>query len=1135
MMRLGRGSQVGGNALPAELKMIHAIDFWTSCRVVIAAPRLPGIGSAESAPNRETPVSVLVDALSLGDRVVGRDGVRMTVTCGTCGIALRENAKFCDQCGAPTAVSGDTAKYKQVTVLFADVVRSMDIAAAVDIERLREIMTDLVERSAAVVQRYGGTVEYHGDGVMALFGAPISLEDHAFRACLTALAIQEEAHRLEAEVQRRDGVALGLRVGLNSGRVIAGEMGSGSLGYIATGETVGFAQRMESAARPGGVMLSESTARLVEHAVMLSEPEWVHIKGADEPVRARQLLAIAPPHGLVRRTEASLVGRRWEMAALDAMVDRAIDGRGGVVTVMGPPGIGKSRAAREVAALAAERGLEVIWTFCESHARDISFSVVAGLLRAGMGVADLDGETARAKLREAAPPEPDPQDLLLLDDLLGFADPTVSLPPIDPDARRRRLTALINTTSLARTGPALFIIEDAHWIDAVSESMLADFLTVIPRTQSMVLITARPEYQGILTRVHGAQTIALAPLGDLDTAALLGELLGADPSVAELARIIAGRARGNPFFAEEMVRELVQRGVLAGERGSYLCDTSAADVTVPATVQTAIAARIDRLDSAARQTLNAASAIGDRFAAELLVALGIDPAVDELLRAELIDQVRLTPNAEYAFHHPLIHAVAYESQLKSDRAQWHRRLAVAIQEREPGSVEENAALIAEHLESAGELSAAYSWHMRAGAWSMNRDLDAARLSWERARRTADRLPDDDPHSLPMRIAPRTMLCATDFHARALQESHSRYAELRELCTAAGDKVSLAIAMTGLATELVYTGRSHEGSRLASEQMGLLESIDDPTPIMALAVIAFVNWADAGEFGEMLRWSQTVVDLAGGDPVKGAGFGVGSPLAAALAARSVARWWLGRPGWRQDLNDALAIARTSDPTTVAFVVSWTYGTQILCGVLRADDPAVQACEEAVQTAQRAGNDHALGLAECALGTALLHRDAPTDRHAGLELFVRLREFQREHAPFLVPVTDLLVARERARRGDRDAAIGVMRDAVDHLQRAGRLGFGVWGTGALAETLLERGAEGDLAEAAEAFDWLASLRADQGSAMREITLLRLRVLLARARGDNDAYRESVDSYRAMAESFGFEGHISWAEGITKGNST
>src|SRR5262249_28922792 len=345
------------------------------------------------------------------------------------------------------------------------------------------------------------------------------------------------ADRLAGEVVGRDGVALRLRVGLNSGRVIAGEIGSGSLGYAATGEPVGFAQRMESVAPPGGVMLSESTARLVEHTVMLGEPEWVRIKGADEPVRARRLVGIGPRDGLVGRAEASLVGRRWEMAALDALVDRAIGGRGGVVNVVGAPGIGKSRVAREVAALAVGRGVEVFWAFCESHAGDIPFRVVAQLLRVRTGVADLDGEAARARVREQVP-DADPQDLLLFDDLLGIADPGVPLPQIDPDARRRRLTALINAAALARSEPALFIIEDAQWIDAVSESMLADFLTVIGQTPSMVLITARPEYQGALTRVPGAQTIALAPLGDSASAALIGELLGSDPSVGELPPVI---------------------------------------------------------------------------------------------------------------------------------------------------------------------------------------------------------------------------------------------------------------------------------------------------------------------------------------------------------------------------------------------------------------------------------------------------------------------------------------------------------------------------------------------------------------------------------------------------------------------
>ena len=706
--------------------------------------------------------------------------------------------------------------------------------------------------------------------------------------------------------------------------------------------------------------------------------------------------------------------------------------------------------------------------------------------------------------------------------------PTCRCPQIDPDARRRRLTALINTASLARTEPALFIIEDAHWIDAVSESMVADFLTVIPQTQSMVLITSRPEYEGALTRIHGAQTIALAPLDDSDTTALLGDLLGSDPSVDELTAIIAERAAGNPFFAEEMVRDLVQRGALTGGRSGYVCRADVAELNVPATVETAIGSRIDRLSVPAKRTLTAASVIGARFDAELLAALGIDAVFDELLSAELIDQVKFTASAEYAFHHPLIRAVAYESQLKSDRAQWHRRLATAIQERDPRSVEENAALIAEHIEAAGDLREAYGWHMRAAARSTNRDLGAARVNWERARRIADALPADDANQLSMRIAPRTMLLATGWRVDVNIADH--FDELAQLCALTGDKVSLAIGMAGLVGSHVIHGRVREASQLASEQMALVESMGDPTPTLGLAFIAFANWFEGGEFGEILRWSQTVIDLTDGDPAKGAGFGIGSPLAMALTWRGIARWWLGSPGWRQDLQDAAAMARGSNAGTFAGVLGWGYGLAIYYGALRADDSTVGLMEEAVQAGEAAGDGLMFGVAKFTLGIALLNRDAAADRDRGLNLVVQARDvFLRVRSLFLVPVADLWAAGERARRGQRDVAIPVMRNAASELQQAGRIGYGVWGTGVLVETLLERGAEDDLSEAEAQIDWLANVSADNGSAALEITLLRLRALLARARGDDDAYRDLVSRYRAMAESLGFEGHIVWAEAM------
>jgi class 3 adenylate cyclase len=1052
------------------------------------------------------------------------------LVCGSCGTELGANARFCSQCGAPITTGTTPAEYKQVTVLFADVVHSMDIAAAVGAERLREIMAELVERSTAVVQRYGGTVDkFTGDGIMAVFGAPMALEDHAIRACLAALGIQDENTRLAAEVKDRDEIDLQLRVGLNSGQVIAGEIGSGPLGYTAVGEQVGMAQRMESVAPPGGVMLSASTARLVEGAAILGESELVRIKGADEGVPARRLLGIGDQHRVVRHTESNLVGRRWEMSAVEGLLDRAVDGHGVVVDVVGSPGIGKSRLVREVAAMAAARGVDVFTAFCESHTSQVPFHVVARLLRAATGVEGLDPQAARDRVRDRVP-DADPEDLLLLHDLLGIADPNTPLPAIDPDARRRRLTALLNAASLARETPAVYVVEDAHWIDEVSESMIADFLTVIPQTPSLVLVSYRPEYRGPLTRVAGAQTVALAPLSDSETTALVSELLGPDPSVGELGQKIAERAAGNPFFAEEIVRDLAERGVLQGEPKAYTSTAEVAEVSVPATLQATIAARIDRLDPAAKRTLTAAAVIGSRFSLELLETLGIEPILEDLVVAELIDQVRFTRQAEYVFHHPLIRTVAYESQLKSDRAELHRRVAAAIESRDPAAAEENAALIAEHLEAAGDLHTAFAWHMRAATWATNRDIGAAWLSWERATKIADALPADNPDRAAMRIAPRTMLCGIAFRVH-VNVAGDRFEELRQLCTAAGDKASLAIGMAGLVLDHGFHDRMREASQLASEAMALIESLGDPTLTVGLSFAAIYAKMESAEASDELQWSQRVIDLADGDPSKG-NLLFGSPLALAFTTRAQARYFLGRPGWRDDLQHGLAMARSADPLSYAVVVTYVYFPGIPLGVVRSDDSVVREIEDALRIAERSGDDFALALARATLGVALVHRQTDADRDRGQKLLAEVSDVLLRRGYMLgdLPLVEVYAARERARRGDRDEAITLLRAAGDHLFREGRLqGWGVPATGVLVETLLDRGADGDVAEAEAAIERLAGAPADEGLVIREIWLLRLRALLARARGDEAAYRDFRDRYRDMAKTLGYEGHIAWAEAM------
>ena len=1001
----------------------------------------------------------------------------------------------------------------------------MDIAAAVGAERLREIMTDLVNLAAVVVQRYGGTVgSFTGDGIMAVFGAPTALEDHAFRACLAAWGVQEEAKQLASDVRERDSVELQLRVGLNSGQVIAGEIGSGPFGYTAIGEQVGVAQRMESIAPPGGVMLSVSTARLVDGDAALGEPELVQVKGSDAPIVARRMLGVAPQHDNPGSWQEPLVGRELEVTTITGLVDRSMSGRGCVVCVAGPAGIGKTRLVGEAVRLAKSRNIEVFSTFCESHATDIAFRVVARLLRAAAGVTGLEAGDARARVRDQIP-DADDQDLLLLDDLLGIADPGATLSPIDPDARRRRLTALVNAASLTRTEPALYVIEDAHWIDEVSESMLADFFAVIPQTPSMVVITYRPEYEGALTRIHGAHTIALAPLSDAESSALVAELLGPDSSVGELGEAIVGRAGGSPFFAQEMVRDLAERGVLQGTTGSYVCHADVAEVTVPATLQAAIAARIDRLHIDAKKTINAAAVIGLRFTASLLAVLGVDPDLDELVKAELIDQVRFTAGAEYAFRHPLIRAVAYESQLKSDRAQLHRRLAAAIESGELESIDENAALIAEHLEAAGDLDAAFDWHMRAGAWAANRDIAAARLSWERARHVADAQPGGHPNRLAMRIAPRTLLCGSAWR-RFHDDISARFEELRELCAQAGDKASLAVGMAGMVIENMHHARIGEASRLASECMALVESIGDPTLIVELSFAPCVAKLQAAEWDDALRWSETVIELADRHPAN-ANFLVGSPVAAALVFRGVARWRLGRGGWREDFDRAVSMTRTLDPVSHAIVIGYKY-SGIAAGVLPADAAALAEIGEALQVAERSSDDIARALVRLALGTVLVQHDSPDRRRRGFEVLAELLELcvKKRFALNAVPSLEAFAAYAKATRGDLDGAIVQLRSAADDVFHSGNFasadGVTLW----LVEKLLVRSGDGDIGAAEAAVDRLAAALPHAGGTVTASVVLRLRALLARAHGDQTGYRDYRDRYRAVAKDLGFDGPMRWA---------
>jgi adenylate cyclase len=511
--------------------------------------------------------------------------------------------------------------------------------------------------------------------------------------------------------------------------------------------------------------------------------------------------------------------------------------------------------------------------------------------------------------------------------------------------------------------------------------------------------------------------------------------------------------------------------------------------------------------------------IGSQFDTEMLGALDVEPVLHDLVAAELVDQTAFGARPEYAFRHPLIRAVAYESQLKSDRAQLHRRLAAAIEQDD-----QNAALIAEHLEAAGDLGGAYEWHMRAGEWSTNRDNAAAQLSWERAVQVADALPADHPNRLQMRIAPRSLLCSTAFR-RFHPDLSTRFDELRELCNAAGDKASLAIGMAGLTMEHVLHGRIFDASRQASEQMAIVESIGDTTLTVGLTIPACVAKLQAGEMTDVLRWTQAAIELAAGD-VPTAGFMVGSPLGNCLAFRGFARCTTGSEGWREDLDDAVAMTRMADPASMAVAAAYKY-VCIGRGALVADDLALSEISEAFQHAERSSEDLPLVLVRMSLGIALVHRDSQEDRARGVAMLSELSDtcIKQRYAMNIVSGLKLFIARKAASQ-DVDRAIQQARAATDELFASGNFVNCDAATRIFVEMLLARGTPDDLTEAEAAVHRLSNIHASHVWAIREVTVQRLGALLAQARGDETAYREFRDRYRAMATEYGYEGHMEWA---------
>jgi len=683
--------------------------------------------------------------------------------CGTCGASLESRVscprcatinplgqKFCDACGESLSSAGGaserdarayTPRYlverilttrsalegerKQVSVLFADVVDSMRLAERLGAEEWHRVLDRVFEILSAGIHRFEGTInQFTGDGVMALFGAPVAHEDHARRACHAALSAMNELHAYAGALRAR-GLELSVRMGINSGEVVVGKIGDDlRMDYTAQGHCVGIAARMQQLAAPGTVLLTESTAQLVEGFFALADVGPRSMKGVSAEIRTFELRGVGPRRtrldGSALRGLSRLIGRETELTWLDGILARSMESNGQIVGVIGEAGVGKSRLCLEFIQRCRARGIPVHEVHCPSHGATVPWLAIRELMRGYFGLAP---DTAADSIRRTVE-----QQLLALD--AGFASAVPLVLEIlgigDSGQQPERATSQAATfvrrffrlQSMRR--PGVLFLDDAHWIDRASDELVQVIAASVRGTPTLLLANFRPEYKPAWIGGSHYHQLALSPLGEEASRELVRDLLGSDGSLDELSARIRERTGGSPFFTEEVVTALAASGSLLGERGAYRLATPIETLALPVTVQALLAARIDRLGERAKDLLQVAAVIGKQFDEPLLrevSGLGdghdLDAVLGVLQDEEFFRLVTLSPKPEYAFKHPLVCEVAYLSQLGERRAQVHAAVATALEKLRSDRLGEYASLIAHHWEASGMRFEAARWKRRA--------------------------------------------------------------------------------------------------------------------------------------------------------------------------------------------------------------------------------------------------------------------------------------------------------------------------------------------------------------------------------------------------------------------------------------
>jgi class 3 adenylate cyclase len=1059
--------------------------------------------------------------------------------CARCGTDNAPDHRFCKACGAPLAERAPEAsavlhsraalegERKHVTILFADVKGSMELLAARDPEDARAVLDPVLEAMIEAVRRYGGTVnQVMGDGVMALFGAPIAVEDHAVRACYAALAMQDAVRGL---AQRRgDARVPSIRVGLNSGEVLVRAIGSDlHLDYTAVGETTHLAARMEQTATPDAILLTASTYRLAEGFLDAKPLGFVSVKGLAEPVEAWQLVGA---RGVRTRLEARagalsrFVGRDAETALAARSLEAAAGGRGQLVAVVGEPGVGKSRVCHELALRATAQGQRVIETACLSYGASTPYLPLAGWLEA---LLDLDARAepadrrarALARLADIDPALATAAVPILV--LLDLSADDAAWSALDPPQRRQRTLDALRQLLLqaARRQPLVLIVEDVQWIDAETQAVLDALVDGMAAAPLVLLVNYRPEYRHHWGGKSYYTQVRLDSLAADDADALLRALLGHDASLRPLAALLRERTAGNPLFLEESVRALVETGALRGTAGDYQLARPVPAVEIPASVQAVIAARIDRLAPDDKRLLQCAAVIGFSVPAPLLrVISGVDEtalreSLARLQNAELLYETRLYPDVEYTFKHALTHDVAYGSLLREQRRALHAAIIDALEAR---GADEHAEALAHHARLAEdwERAARYARVAADRAAALCADAESVVL-YEQALEALARLPETRETAragIDARLAVRAPL----WRAGRLDRLAPIFGEVEALARRHGEQQRLD-AVAGFLTQFYWASGEYAKSIEYGERcLAIADARDDLALRVSAEFYLGHAWASRGRFPEARGHFARIYGLLTGRETERFGLS-GLPYSGACAYDAWATLELGDGAEALELLERGARVADAAGHLYSQMVIGVYRAFIL-GYLGHADEARVIGEATVATCRERRFAGQTMMALMATGMALGQLGRPADGARLIEECIALQKAAGAHSDrgmMLYLLTQLQID-----SGRLDEAARTAQEARTYVQRNREESYAAWL--AWVRGRLAR-ARGDRKAA----------RAEWDAALAEAERLHLALLAAHCRlalgllerdaGDSAAARRTLG---AAAAAFRTIGAARWA---------